>query len=278
MNEQQRMQYLEALGVEMFTPRWVLPGARASHLCQLPVANSAEPVTVAAVEESQSSVAHQGGQGAPQQTADAVVSHLLDTVGEPTGSPLRTAAPEPAAEATPAQTAANAQKVKDEAAFSLAFWRVHQHIMVVDSRQPKALPTHALLHSILAAQGLRNALPQAEIQNWPVPGSNDKSWQSAREMIQVFLETRLLQEPVKYLLIFGQEAARAVLIEPESEADYSQYTDAPQAEAAQFRRANLDAFACEALLAPSLAQLLLRPTLKSKLWPLLAPLRLGLNG
>ena len=37
MNELQRMQYLDALGVDMFVPRFTMPGALASELCELPV-------------------------------------------------------------------------------------------------------------------------------------------------------------------------------------------------------------------------------------------------
>lgn len=265
MNEQQRMQYLEAMGVDMFTPRWVLPGARASQLCQLPVANVAPATEVAPVPQQnhQSVQPRPDAQARPEKSAGAVVSHLLDTVARQAKSPL----PGPKSEA------ASPIPVQDEAAFSLAFWRVHSHIMVVDSRQPKALPTQALLQSLLAAMGVTGRLPRAEVQAWPVPGSSDKSWHSAREMIQAFLETRLLSEPVKYLVLMGQDAARAVLAEPDDGLDSNSAANAQR----PLGRVNLDSFACEALVTPSLAELLLQPRLKAGLWRLLAPLRLCVN-
>ena len=45
MNEAQRLAYLDAMGVEQLYPRLVLPGAKPSVLCELPVATEAEQTT-----------------------------------------------------------------------------------------------------------------------------------------------------------------------------------------------------------------------------------------
>lgn len=47
MNEQRRMQYLDAMGIDMFVPRFVLAGAALSSQCELPVAKQAAAPAVA---------------------------------------------------------------------------------------------------------------------------------------------------------------------------------------------------------------------------------------
>lgn len=256
VNERQRMQYLEAMGVETFVPRWVLPGARVSLQCRLPVSADADTRTPAA-SASQSAIAVSEKQSKP---ARALVDSLLERVS-PTSAEMPdkpSSSPNRAAPVLPGATQAEATQT-EVAAFSLAFWRVHPQVMVVDSRQPQVLPTEALLRALLSGLGLTGALPRAEMQVWPMPGSSDKSWSAACEMMHAFLEGRLLSQPVSFLVVMGGDAAKAILGDA---AD--QVVDG---------RVSLDNFACDALVTPSLAELLLQPHLKARLWSLLKPLR-----
>lgn len=257
MNERQRMQYLEALGVEMFTPRWVLPGAQLSRQCQLPVAEADTALVQAGKPVSQGGASRRAGHvGGAQERPRPATGSLVDSL-------LDTGSPQPPAVAVASERAAafiaTAGEKKQKAAFSLAFWRIHSQVMVVDSRQPsKALPTETLLRNIVAGLGLRKPLPRAEIQNWPLAGGGDQGWDAAREMIQAFLESRLLSHPVRYLVLMGADAVKVILDNPDT---------------AIGRRVNVDTFACDALTAPSLTDLLLEPRQKAVLWRLFSPLK-----
>jgi hypothetical protein len=253
MNEQRRMEYLEAMGVDMFTPRWVLPGAKSSHQCELPVAPApgAEAANTPNMDFDRE----------PPPRRETSVGALVDTLlqktpaaPQPQPQPSVADVPEPAPEPAPVP--------QESAAFALAFWRVHPDVMVVDSRQQKALPTEALLQGMLSAVGVSANLPRAEILTWPMPGAGEKTWPAAREMVQAFLEGRLLSQPVRLLLVMGSDACKAVLGEKPDELVPSG-TGVVQ----------LDSFACEAIVTPSLADLLMQPKQKSVLWAALKPLR-----
>lgn len=254
LNERQRMQYLEAMGVETFVPRWVLPVARASVQCRLPVAAGGHKQANAAQVHATVATAE-----AFAKPARALVDALLERESSLGGDPPEDKAASPTPASNPVEAASQDDMSREIAAFSLAFWRVHPQVMVVDSRQPAVLPTEALLRALLAGLGLARSLPRAEIQVWPMAGSGDRSWAAAREMMHAFLESRLLSQPVSYLLVMGGDAAKAIL------------GDTAEASAGCIR---LDSFACEALVTPSLSELLLQPHLKAPLWNLLKPLRL----
>ncbi len=253
MNELQRMQYLETMGVDTFVPRWVLSGARQSSRCVLPQANptqvdlSVRPLAGAATGASMPIAQHDAAASSPQ-----AVGALVDALRET----------QPARKAPVAESLASSRvpgRPVEQVSFSLAFWRVHPRLIVVDSRQPKALPTEALLASIVSALQLSDRLPRADIQNWPVPGSRDSGWNAAQEMIQAYLESRLDGEPVSHMVLMGTNAARAIA--PETLADLPE------------GQIHLAKFACHAILTPSLAELLLEPGRKAQLWTQLAPLR-----
>jgi hypothetical protein len=253
LNELQRMQYLDVLGVDMFAPRWQLPGARESRQCLLPVATS--PARNQNSPNSASGPGTASGAGHPEPPMGSLVGSLLESVK-----------PQKAAQALdPVAGPILAEPLQQEAqaAFSLAFWRIHPQVMVVDSRQPKALPTEALLQALVAALGIGGqSLPRAELQNWPMAGGGDKSWGAAREMIHAFLESRLQDQPVRYLVLMGNAAVKAIAHEALEQAVDSLREPV-----------KLEQFECELLLTPSLTQLLLAPREKAGLWPLLAPLR-----
>ncbi len=240
----------------MFTPRWRLPGARASRQCLLPVAASPAQALTDSVSPNSDTGFHSGRTEAP---VGSLVGSLLESSSSLSNAPRKaSAAPKPVLAAT-----GEKPPRQDQASFSLAFWRVHPLVMVVDSRQAKALPTEALLQSIMAALGInRQPLPRAEIQHWPVAGVGDKSWDAGREMIQAFLESRLQDQPVRYLVLMGAEAARVIAADAVQPGGDS----SPDA-------IKLEAFDCELLLTPSLADLLLAPRTKAGLWALLKPLR-----
>lgn len=268
MNEQRRMQYLDAMGIDMFVPRLVLPAAKESIQCELPpakqkaaapakgVAGVLADVSAGLAAPNASQAATRGKSGAASTASKA----SLALVGEPQKPDKRKAQTE-AVSSILAELAAKPTP-KAVARFNLQLWRVHADLLVVDSRQPgQALPTEQLLTNILKAYSqLGQALPRADKLQWPMveDATKDRSWPAAQEMVQSFLEGHLLSQPVKHILLFGRDAVRAVLGDIEELKQ-----EASQAECYQ---KPADAFACEAYCLPSLGEILLKPQLKRSVW------------
>jgi hypothetical protein len=340
MNERQRMQYLDALGIDSFVPRLQLANALVSELCELPVAANASSGSALAraddsssthgpllaegslhAEGSSSSASFanavaplagvtaekprrrsfasvtsllQGGDGKPAEAAvqstlpahsvtPAPLSNPSEIIEKPV-SPLGDAklsasdptsantndthiGLEPSAhtgvEVGAVSLAERADTGTEVARFSLAFWRVSQDLLVVDSREVgAALPTEALLLNILRStcQPAPQRLPEAKIQNHPLvdlPGK-PRDWVAGRELVASFLEGQLLTQPVTQVLILGVSAFRALV-----GADLATDTGYRQS---LYQKVPIDAFATDAVVLPSLTEVLRNPQLKRKLW------------
>lgn len=250
MNELQRMQYLEAMGVDMFVPRFVLPHAPAPRLAELPQSTD----TVGAVLAREPAVSEEHQQRVLPERA-AAVNRIVNLdfqtesrrqMEDSSGTEKRVSPPKPVSESPTA---------KEIARFSLALWRINNDLLVVDSRRPKAaLPTETLLANILFQLNLlRQPLPKAEFLNWPMAGGNDLGWDAASEMARAFLEGRLSSSPVRYMIIMGSEAGRAILQQ-----------EIPDHHIGEPVRMEL--FAADALVLPSLADMLYQPELKKRVW------------
>lgn len=314
MNELQRMQYLDAMGIDSFVPRVVLPNAKAPVVCVLPdqasgststqvpdaavhaLANTpaesaspgrvAEPSAmglnseggVAAVSPEPSpvvsaQVANEGGAGLSSAVGsdsslvpandtsgtgdsarrlEASVNEVLD------GKALDGTALNTTVEGSGNRPAQSAAEKVELASFSLCLWRVSESVQVIDSRRPgAALPTHALLANILTQLKIMDRpLPAAEILDWPLVdnSSYDQSWHAATDMVNAFLEGKLLAKPVSTILLMGDDAVNAVL---GKSSDH---------EALHFQWRDIDTFACRGLILPSLADILYSPTLKKPVW------------
>jgi len=238
MNEQRRMQYLEAMGIDMFVPRFRLVQAKASVRASLPVAAQV-PV-------------------APKTISD--VEQMLETEARDIATPSTSGArrfqsPEVAAVETPTSTS------EARVAFNLSIWRVSATVLVIDAHQEgTGLPVERLLFNIFQACGLRISIPRADILRWPVVETPGKpmGWSAAREMVANYLEGKLLPQPVATMLLMGEAAVKAVA---PGAGEYSECC---------FAGVSVDAFACEAVVLPSLAEILHRPLLKRQVWACLS--------
>ena len=325
MNEYQRMQYLEAMGIETFVPRMRLVNAKLSLQCVLPEpslqiqANTGSAKSAALVDAltdtsaetpakeaglsqqmlrdlnsslnapsdsrtglgsgsgSGSSSSSSSGQISKHPRAEAQNIHSADTQGvEPVQACGRSAGTSAdndvvrSPEASPSSAdishtgEAAADKVESQnASFNLALWFIPDcNIQVVDSRQPQdALPTEALLTNILVAtEFLKAGLPVAELQSWPLLGSDDLSWAAASSFLNDFLSYRFQTKPAKAFLLFGEDAAKAVLGE---RFDFENQL---------FSKVPVDEYKVHALVLPSLRDLLYAPQSKRQLWSLLTSL------
>ncbi len=243
MNERQRMQYLEAMGITMFVPRWILPRARMS--AQLAVAEPEVEEVEKPPVESASAPSQPAELPAAPRPVQAAVNEIMDNLRPQTrseASPIEESAPARAASEQPVQ-------------FALSIWRPVPALMILDTRHTgQALPTHALLENILRAKEV--ALPPAkpDILLWPPAGVTSASgWGAAREMVQAFLQARLERQPARYLWLMGESACHAVLPDHPYQDNLG-------------RAINLDSLATLAVVLPSLADMLLQPELKAHTW------------
>lgn len=288
MHELHRMEYLDAMGVDTFVPRFVLPAAQAPRQCELPEASESNDVPGAtslgttsaeslvsnllgrdidkpATEAGNDFASASNGEPENEKSTPSASQQIADVVTEITD--LKSANLSSASIGAPVEKVPEAPPV-EHAKFSLNMWRIGEHVQVVDShRVGEALPTHMLLQNILTAlseQMLRVAdsqritLPKSETLNWPlVDGDNrDQSWQAAHEMVTAFLDGKLLLHPVKTFLVFGEDAYFAIFgkCEPENWSDKC------------FTCIELELFESKAILLPSLADILHEPSLKRKVY------------
>lgn len=279
MNEQQRTAYLEAMGIQVFVPRWTLPAARPSRQAPLPEPVQSHPSSQAlgnpdfsqsGYDESNGSEPGYGASGhgfSHRETSNPAARNLTGMLSgiinqlEAKGSSHSKLPP-----ASPAEPAASpAKRVLDVLAgpapsegvrFSLSLWRATEGLMVIDSHQARqALPTSTLLNNMLFAKGWRMPLARPEVLNWPmVGGTDDGGWPQACEMVQAFLNARCERQPVQSIWLMGEAAYRAVC---DGSDDY-------QKNIGHMR--DLPTLGCLAVVLPSLTDMLKSPSLKAPAW------------
>lgn len=310
VNERQRMQYLEAMGVDTYMPSLLLPNAPQTVRCQAPVIESsgyaandrvaievpasASPLSPASdlvVETTASTSVERDS--IPSQSTPAVEAVIDDVLANVTGDASRDsrgAAPKVVASGTAASgaVASGTSEVQSELSnrlaepFSLSCWAVGEDLLVVDSRHSEqALPVERLLQNILVALGYPpRALPAAEVIRWPLMSHRlaDRDEDSARTTAQFTVEGFVRSHNLKKVLLMGLEATHFVL--PEADADQ------PQDMAARFEQfviaqpGSLELpgeTVVEVVVTPSLSDMLLKPLTKAAAWRSLQPFRMDLS-
>lgn len=276
MNELQRTEYLEQMGIEVFVPRFVLPAAKASVLALLPVAEkiaTAEeaPVNLRCAGIATFSPASDSGVAAEPPTprkVSGVVTDILGALGGGKSSSVDSVVKEVAAKNEPLVALGQPSEPKiasEHVEFSLSLWRVSESLLVIDTRHPKqALPTSGLLSNILFAKGLKQRLPAPEVLSWPLfdHAESRGGWSEAGEMVNAFLNARVGVQPVQYIWLMGESAYNSV-----AHSQSKNYTE--QIGAAL----DMPEFSALALVLPSLTDMLLTPELKRQTWNAIRPYR-----
>ncbi|MFT7561535.1 MAG: hypothetical protein ACI93R_003462 [Flavobacteriales bacterium] len=166
---------------------------------------------------------------------------------------------------TDAQAEPGGAQPPTKAEFTLGLWLLDSGVQVIDSRSPRdALPTDALLSNVLQACGLlTQRMPSIEIITWPFANSSviDSSWQAAQEMMSDFLGARFFNEKPKVFILWGEEAAKAMMGEA---FDFPSHC---------YSCVDLPGFDRQALMLPSLKSFLLAPAEKRHLWSAFSPVR-----
>jgi len=262
MDEYHRQTYLDALGLEQYVPRWLLPLAPEPRACVRPPVVPAREAESREQPESSSRAdlspsSQPQAESRPQPQAQAAMRQLEE--GFRTASEPGLETPEGPTEALPGQD----QPHETPEPFSLSIWRSPLPLLVLDARQPRAaMPTGRLAANLLGAIARFSGWSLAKDQVW----EESFAWPSvhnpavplsaadARAELEAWLEADLGQQPVRHLLLMGEPAARHLLPRGQS------YTDC------LWQTIQLADFSPPALVAPSLLELLRDPTLKRRLW------------
>lgn len=256
MNEIQRMQYLSALDVDTYMPRFILPNAAEVKLCQLPVATAAS----VAINDASPEVNHQSHSASFTPSNDAIkaaadVLASLGTPAKPTAKSSLKAEQKPAEQPYSTLTPAVEPTVAI-APFSLSLHRIGR-LLIIDTRHIEMpLPTDRLVANIALALGYKqHDQAMAEILNWPFSAVNAvMDVESARIDLQAFLHGRVLNSDLDTLLLLGASAAKYILPQ---DCEYMPNL---------YKKIDLPEFSVNALVAPSLNEVLQKPALKESLW------------
>lgn len=251
MNEYQRMQYLDAMGIDMFVPRWRLPHAGQSAQLQVAVDAAADSAVAPFVEQA---LAEPAAQGAPADIPRVKSVARMALVSDATPAAADTPPVAPVFEAPLEIEGIHLSPIS----FSLEIWQA-QGLLMVDAYEPASgLPTAALLQNILKAL-VQSAvlLPGSELIHWPMVDLPHKPQHltAAREMMHPLLEAKL-PRATRGVLLFGEDAFRVIA----ADADLSQGF-----EQACYTVVSLDA-RVDAVVLPSLGELLRNPRLKARVW------------
>lgn len=202
MNERQRQTYLQAMGVDQYFPRVVLPGALPSSLCEVP-ALPVEAETIAQVGAiTQAEVQTSKPQPAPNlQQIKASMQIVGGNVGnvaaaQPVNKPVRS---EPV------------EAASDIPHFALTIAKTESGILILDeglSAEQDYTEYLRLLQNMLLAVGAGQQAIQLDPFVWPMVqnGQIDQSEMAAKQTLSAYLSKLIDDLSVRYLLVMGNTA------------------------------------------------------------------------
>jgi hypothetical protein len=262
LNELQRTEYLAALGVTSYMPRFLLPLAPEPRQAELPVVRDSGQIGRTAdldCEGARESLAHRDSEpgsaelqlrsraAGPLKPTGASGSALRD-IGELTEQVRAVPAPQAAPLAEVASPQSQVQP------FVLSCWWLGEELLAVDSREPgTALPLEALFDNIARALNWHQLPRERDRLRWPMAENRyaaaaDAS--DARDTCASWLEAACARKPVKSIWLMGRQAR-----------DFCSPVPLTQL-VSEWNGIRL-------LAMPSLSQLLQQPLRKRDLWQLL---------
>lgn len=247
MNELQRQAYISALGIENYAPRWLLPFAPISVACVLPVLDIPEEKRVIPA------VVFSGlNEGVSERNSSP--PNLLNAIAELN---------EQRKSVVPVNAAVILQQLEEKKApvvqpFSLSVYRPQAGFLIVDSRNTQlALPTDLFLHNLLRShlKNIQFALND-EVLRWPLIENRfvSRTEIDARNELQTWLAVENELRPISVLWLLGESAARYWLA---ADMNWASCCWAIHP---------IDGLPLNALILPSLNELLQKPAQKAKLW------------
>lgn len=259
MYEQTRQQYLDALGVQTYMPKWILPSAPLPVQCdlaavrQVALAVERQPKLPLSVVSAQSETSSDSAQ--TSESVEGLLQSMLLTRKS-------TDIAKPTAALTGLSLLAKQQLQANVHSFALNLWQCTGLIVVADRQVEKALPVSVLLNNILVALGRSlHDTQKAEIIKWPLENLSAVQAGPADAYLKSILSARRLAGQETTLLCFGEQSCVNFLGQ-----DVALYT---QQEVALTDKAPLPALGL-----PSLETLIETPSLKAQVWNAISYLRL----
>lgn len=260
MNELQRAEYLSALGVPSYMPRFVLPLAPPPRQAELPPVEDVAQASTNPLPRSAAQIrAALTPEGAPEpvpatqpppETPSAPVAPADNAVLRQVGE-IAQGARSPAQQAPVVEVAPPPQQV---APFVLSCWWLGDELLAVDSREPgAALPVEALFNNISRALNWHQLPREQDRLKWPLAENRfgpAASAAEARDTCASWLEAASARRPVKSIWLMGRQAREFCAPLPLAEAV-------------------TDWQGIRILSMPSLSELLQAPERKRDLWQLL---------
>ncbi|MBB3169471.1 hypothetical protein [Simiduia aestuariiviva] len=272
MHELARQHYLDAMGIQSYMPRLVLPAAPVPTQCDLrglvdddaqsqPVVPTTAPTTGPSPDsQAGATVTRAAAQPAPlsehPEPAATSVDDILASMG---AVPAATKAAPKTSSKPYGAAAAEAPAVS----FSVSLWQFAGLIVIADRHAEQALPVNLLLKNILVALGrARDRTDNPEVIKWPLAGLPVAQAGPALTYFTSLLLARRLPDQETRLLCFGETIAAQLA--PQTKQITQGAFDLPLAEGE----------AMPAIALPSLEDILRTPSLKATVWRAIAPLRL----
>ncbi|WP_308363734.1 MULTISPECIES: hypothetical protein [unclassified Microbulbifer] len=202
MHELHRAEYLSALGVTSYMPRFRLPLAPEPRQARLPVEElpmeNREPSPGTAEPQLR-----QRAEGPPEIAVTPEAPTALRDIGALTEQ-VR-AAPQP--QSAPAELTPPQQQVQP---FVLSCWWLGDELLAVDSREPgAALPVEALFNNIARALGWHQLPREQDRLRWPLAENRfgpAAAASDARDTCSSWLEAASVRRPVKSIWLMGRQA------------------------------------------------------------------------
>jgi len=217
--ENLRQEYLNAMGIDSYFPRLLLPGAPPPRRCEWPQAwkQQALPQPEAVPEPVT------GRQAVPGEEP------VVPPVAELAPSPRVVAPTSPVPEAPPAEPAdtGTAGKTVEEARFQTVFIRINDDLCAINlmpyvGQRQLAGVHRALLGNMLSAAGINPESMQVDDApfRWPLTEGvrMDSSKQAARAALTAYLEQKCAGRPFTQLLVMGELALSAMADEDAGQA------------------------------------------------------------
>lgn len=251
MNELHRQAYLDAMGVDVYFPRVLLPGAPESELCEMPEGQLLDP----AASLPGQGVEPAAASGAASEGRAAAMQALL---GEIPGAEVAKS-PAPPIE----NRAAVAPVVSHDSSaatprFTLSVMRIANLLVIDDAAPEGAQEFQRLQHNVWFALGLSSGVETNHFK-WPIVESShlDQSEFAARQTLQAFVQNQSKQGESVAVILMGDTAARYLLEAPSVKGEWLEHfiADLP------------------VLCVPSLVTVLGDGEAKNQLWQALKPLR-----
>ncbi|MBK8186940.1 MAG: hypothetical protein IPK77_06680 [Cellvibrio sp.] len=197
MHEVHRQEYLTSMGIESYIPRWRIPFAAESHLCDQSYDLCSETKQDSIVATSEAN------------TFDASLNNIVPAID--LQQVLKSVSEKPVVKNSPFRADEILQQVESKALhlvqpFSLSVWRPAPDFLILAARNLNAMPTELLLNNFLRFHlNLPQLTLSEEVLRWPAIENNKIALteHNAIAELQTWLSVQHEFQPINRLWFFG---------------------------------------------------------------------------